>query len=527
MLYCPAAPFPHRFRVITINHLTHADWSLKMTDKQQILIGGNTDGSHILLNPAMANRHGLITGATGTGKTVSLQLLAEAFSRIGVPVFSADVKGDLSGIANPGKPHEKVTERLEHMGVTEHAFEGCPTLFWDIEGKTGHPVRTTVSEMGPVLLANILELNDTQTGILHVAFSVADDQGMLLLDLKDLSAMLNWIAENRKELAREYGNIASQSVSAIQRKLLVLKESGGELFFGEPALNIADLMHVDFSGRGVVSLLDASSLYSNPRIYTTFLLWLLSELMEELPERGDAAVPELVFFFDEAHLLFNNAPKALIDRITQVIRLIRSKGVGVFFVSQYPNDLPDEVLGQLGCRIQHGLRAFTPKDQKAVRVAAQTFRQNPDIDTEKAITELGVGETLVSTLDTKGRPTVVDWCLMAPPHSQIGPISAEEKSRLMERSPIKGRYEQVLDRESAYELLKAREEELFRKRQEAAAELEREKTAAREAKEKRKPGRQRQSILESTLKSIGRSIGSQIGRSLVRGILGSLIGKRR
>ncbi len=499
-----------------------------MTEQQQVLVGGNKTGEHILLNPAMANRHGLITGATGTGKTVTLQLLAESFSRLGVPVFSADVKGDLSGIANPGKAHPKVSERLEHMGVTDHPFEGCPTLFWDIEGKTGHPVRTTISEMGPVLLSNILELNDTQSGILQVAFSVADDQGLLLLDLKDLASMLNWITENRKELAKEYGNIASQSVSAIRRKLLVLKESGGEVFFGQPALNIEDLMHADFSGRGVISLLDASSLYSNPRIYTTFLLWLLSELMEELPERGDAPLPRLVFFFDEAHLLFNNSPKALIDRITQVVRLIRSKGVGIFFVSQYPNDIPDEVLGQLGCRIQHGLRAFTPKDQKAVRVAAQTFRQNPEIDTEQTITELGVGEALVSTLDPKGRPTMVDWCLMAPPHSQIGPITAEEKQGIIGRSPIKDRYDTTVDRESAYELLIAREEELQKKRQEAAAELEEEKAAAMEEKQKSKgSGRQRQSVLESTLKSIGRSFGSQIGRSLVRGILGSLIGKRR
>ncbi len=499
-----------------------------MTDQQQVLLGGNKAGVQVLLDPAMANRHGLITGATGTGKTVTLQLLAEAFSRIGVPVFSADVKGDLSGIANPGKPHQKITERLEHMGVADHPFEGCPTLFWDIEGKTGHPVRTTISEMGPVLLANILELNDTQSGILHVAFSVADDQGLLLLDLKDLRSMLNWIAANRKELASEYGNIASQSVSAILRKLLVLKESGGEVFFGQPAMNIEDLMHADFSGRGVISLLDASSLYSNPRIYTTFLLWLLSELMEELPEQGDSPLPKLVFFFDEAHLLFNNSPKALIDRITQVVRLIRSKGVGIFFVSQYPNDIPDEVLGQLGCRIQHALRAFTPKDQKAVKVAAQTFRQNPAIDTVKTITELGVGEALVSTLDPKGRPTMVDWCLMAPPHSQIGPITPEEKNQLMGRSPIKGRYDTTVDRESAYELLIAREEELQKKRQEAAVELEREKAAVKAEKQNNKgSGRQRQSVLESTLKSIGRSFGSQIGRSLVRGILGSLIGKRR
>jgi DNA double-strand break repair helicase HerA and related ATPase len=499
-----------------------------MTETEQILIGGNKAGQQIFLNPAMANRHGLITGATGTGKTVTLQVLAEAFSRLGVPVFSADVKGDLSGIAQPGKPHPKITERLEHMGVTDHLFEGCPTLFWDIQGQTGQPVRTTISEMGPVLLANILELNETQSGILQVAFSVADDQGLLLLDLKDLSAMLNWIAENRKELAREYGNIAIQSVSAIQRKLLVLKESGGEIFFGEPALNIEDLMHADFSGRGVVSLLDASTLYSNPKIYSTFLLWLLSELMEELPERGDAPLPKLVFFFDEAHLLFNNAPKSLLDRITQVVRLIRSKGVGIFFVSQYPNDIPDEVLGQLGCRIQHALRAFTPKDQKAVKVAAQTFRQNPEIDTERTITELGVGEALVSTLDPKGRPTVVDWCLMAPPHSQIGPVNADEKNRLMDRSPLKGRYDITLDRESAYEMLVAREEELQKKRQQAAAELEREQAAAREKREKsRGSGRQRQSTTEAIVKSVARSFGSQIGRALVRGILGSLIGKKR
>lgn len=499
-----------------------------MTEQQQVLIGGNKAGKQLLLDPAMANRHGLITGATGTGKTVSLQVLAEAFSRLGVSVFSADVKGDLSGISTPGKPHEKISARLKQMGVTDHPFAGCPTLFWDIEGKSGHPIRTTVSEMGPVLLANILELNDTQTGILHVSFAIADDQGLLLLDLKDLRSMLHWMAENRKELAADYGNIASQSVSAIQRKLLVLKEAGGEQFFGEPALNIEDLMHSDFSGRGVVSLLDASSLYSNPKIYTTFLLWLLSELMEELPERGDAPLPKLVFFFDEAHLLFNNSPKSLIDRITQVVRLIRSKGVGIFFVSQYPNDIPDEVLGQLGCRIQHALRAFTPKDQKAVKVAANTFRQNPEIDTVKAITELGVGEALVSTLDTKGRPTMVDWCLMAPPHSQIGPITEGEKNKFMDRSPLKGRYDKTLDRDSAYECLIEREAKLNEKRQAAAAELEREAMAAKAEKQKNKrPTNRRQSTGEAFIKSIARSFGSQIGRTLVRGILGSLIGKKR
>ncbi len=499
-----------------------------MTEQSQVLLGANKTEKQLFLDPAMANRHGLITGATGTGKTVTLQVLAEAFSRLGVPVFSADVKGDLSGIARPGMPHKKITERLNRMGVTDHPFEGCPTLFWDIEGKTGHPIRTTISEMGPVLLANILELNDTQTGILHVAFAIADDQGLLLLDLKDLRSMLNWMAENRKKLASEYGNIASQSVSAIQRKLLVLREAGGDQFFGEPALSIQDLMHADFSGRGVVSLLDASSLYSNPKIYTTFLLWLLSELMEELPEQGDAPLPKLVFFFDEAHLLFKNSPKTLIDRITQVVRLIRSKGVGIFFISQYPNDIPDEVLGQLGCRIQHALRAFTPKDQKAVRVAAQTFRQNPEIDTEETITNLGLGEALISTLDSRGTPTMVDWCLLAPPHSQIGPITTDEKSTLMDRSPIKGRYETILDRESAYERLGKREAELIKKRQEATAELEREKAASKAEKQSNKSSRsRRQSPGEAFVKSIARSFGSQIGRTLVRGILGSLIGKKR
>ncbi len=497
-----------------------------MTEQQQVLIGGNKSGQQICLDPSMANRHGLLTGATGTGKTVTLQVLAESFSRLGVPVFSADVKGDLSGVAQAGKPHAKISERLQHIGITEHPFAGCPILFWDIFAQSGHPVRTTISEMGPVLLANLLDLNDTQSGILHVAFAVADDQGLLLLDLKDLSAMLNWLAENRQELAKEYGNITSQSVSAIQRKLLVLKESGGESFFGEPGLNIEDLMHCDFSGQGVISLLDASSLYSNPKIYSTFLLWLLSELMEDLPERGDAPLPKLVFFFDEAHLLFNNAPKALTDRIIQVVRLIRSKGVGIFFVSQYPNDIPDEVLGQLGCRIQHALRAFTPNDKKAVKVAAQTFRQNPDIDTVTTITELGVGEALVSTLDPKGRPTIVDWCLLAPPRSQIGPVNQEEKNRLLDRSPLKGRYDTPLDRESAYELLAKREEELRLKRQEAAAELEREKAAARAEKSKT-PGRQRQSVAEAMIKSVARTIGSQLGRSIVRGILGSIIGKKR
>ncbi len=509
-----------------------------MTTQEQIVLGGNKAGQQIFLDPAMANRHGLISGATGTGKTVTLQVLAESFSRLGVPVFSADVKGDLSGIASHGVGHPKITERLDHMGITEHPFQGCPTLFWDIYGKTGHPVRTTISEMGPVLLAHILELNETQTGILHVAFAAADAKGLLLLDLKDLQSTLNWLSEDRHTLSKEYGHITKSSVSAIQRKLLVLNKSGGNKYFSEPALSIQDLMHTDFSGRGVVSLLDASSLYSNPKIYTTFLLWLLSELMEDLPEQGDSPLPKLVFFFDEAHLLFKNAPKRLVERITQVVRLIRSKGVGVFFISQYPNDLPEEVLGQLGCRIQHGLRAFTPKDKKALRVAANTFRQNPDLDTETLISQLGIGEALVSTLDQKGTPTMVDWCLMAPPRSQIGPIDKEERQELMERSPIAGRYNTKFDRKSAYETLQEREAELSAQRQQAAAELEREQAAIKitKAQEReaarvrpRRPIRSsnRQSTGEAFIKSIARSVGSQVGRALIRGIMGSLIGKRR
>ncbi|MEN8212844.1 MAG: helicase HerA-like domain-containing protein [Pseudomonadota bacterium] len=495
-------------------------------ERKTILLGGNASGEQLAIDAGMANRHGLITGATGTGKTVSLQVLAEAFSRLGVPVFTADVKGDLSGLAKPGKPHKNVTERLEHIGIGEHPFEGCPVLFWDVYGKKGHPVRTTVSEMGPVLLANLLELNETQSGILYVAFSIADDQGLLLLDLKDLRAMLNWMAEHRKELNTEYGGIATQSISAIQRRLLVLQDSGGEEFFGEPALNIQDLMQADFSGRGVISLLDATTLYQNPRIYATFLLWLLSELMAELPERGDAALPKLVFFFDEAHLLFDSAPKALLERITQVVRLIRSKGVGVFFVSQYPNDVPDEVLGQLGSRIQHALRAYTPKDRKAVRVAAQTFRQNPEIDTEEMIIQLGVGEALISTLDEKGRPTMVDWCLMAPPRSRFGPATKAERDEIFGRSPLKGRYDNAVDRDSAYEMLTRREQEMQQQRELAAEEEALRKQLERATKKPRSRSRRRQTSGESFLNSLARSAGTQIGRTIIRGILGAISGRR-
>ena len=490
-----------------------------MTDNHIILGGNGTE--QVVLDAGMANRHGLITGATGTGKTVTLQVLAESFSRLGVPVFTADIKGDLSGVGDAGKAHPKVTERLEYINITDHPFEGSPLLFWDVFGEQGHPVRTTVSEMGPTLFANLLELNETQEGVLQIAFSVADDEGLLLLDLKDLRSMLNWLSDNAKEVEREYGRVSSQSVSAILRRLLVLEESGGDTYFGEPAIQIEHLMQADFSGRGVISILDATKLYHSPRIYATFLLWLLSELMEELPERGDADLPELVFFFDEAHLLFSKAPKALLEKITQVVRLIRSKGVGVFFVTQYPNDVPDEVIGQLGNRIQHALRAYTPKDKKAVKVAAESFRQNPAFDTAEVIGQLGVGEALISTLDKKGVPSMVERTLMSPPRSKFGPLDEDKRKRIISKSPLKATYEKTLDRESAYELLKKREEETIRRREEIAA-----KEAKSKAESKKSTGSRRQSVGEAFTKSVARAIGSNLGRQIIRGILGSIIGKR-
>lgn len=502
-----------------------------MTDRQQIILGGNlgenNQGQQILFDAGMANRHGLITGATGTGKTITLQLLAESFSRLGVPVFSADVKGDLSGIAAAGREHSKITDRLNRIGITEHPFTGCPVLFWDLAGQTGHPIRTTVSEMGPILLANLLNLNETQSGILRVAFTIADAQGLLLLDLKDLHSMLGWMVEHRQKLTKEYGNISSQSITTIQRSMLILKESGGTKFFGEPALNISDLMRTDSSGHGIISLLDASTLYSNPSIYTSFLLWLLSELMEELPERGDAALPRLVFFFDEAHLLFNNATPSLLERITQVVRLIRSKGVGIFFISQYPNDIPDEILGQLGCRIQHALRAFTPKDQKGVKVAAQTFRQNPQLDTETLISTLATGEALVSTLDEQGRPGMVEWCLLSPPRSLIGPLAIAERDRLLASSPVKGLYDTPIDRESAYEMLTARSTAFLQPP--PPPQPQEQNSITRQIVEAGKTalgGGQRQTAGEAFLKSMARTVGSQIGRALIRGVLGSIAGRR-
>jgi DNA helicase HerA-like ATPase len=493
-----------------------------MTDND-ILLGGN-GARQILLNAGMANRHGLVTGATGTGKTVTLQVLAESFSRLGVPVFTADIKGDLSGLGAPGTPHPKITQRLEYIRIGEHPFEACPVLFWDVYGKQGHPVRTTVSEMGPDLLANLLELNETQEGVLHIVFSLADDEGLLLLDLKDLRAMLNWTADNAEGIERRYGRVSSQSVTAILRRLLVLEEAGGENFFGEPAITIEHLMQNDFSGRGVVSIFDATALYHQPRIYGTFLLWLLSELMEELPERGDADLPKLVFFFDEAHLLFSSAPKALLAKISQVVRLIRSKGVGVFFITQYPDDVPGEVLGQLGNRIQHALRSFTPQDRKAVKAAAESFRANPAFDTMEAIGALGVGEALISTLDKKGVPGMIERTLLAPPRSRVGPLTREEREQIIGRSPFRAVYDHPVDRESAYELLQKRQSEVMQRRQEQVRRETEDKQARRD---ERSGGTRRESTGQAFVKSVARAVGSSLGRQIIRGILGSIIGGRR
>jgi DNA helicase HerA-like ATPase len=508
-----------------------------MTDQNLLIVGATADGQQIMLDASMANRHGLVAGATGTGKTVTLQMLAESFSRLGVPVFTADVKGDLSGIAEAGRESPKIAERVALMKLDDHAYEGAPVIFWDVYGQKGHPVRTTVSEMGPVLLANLLELNETQEGVLHIAFKVADDDGLLLLDLKDLRAMLTWLADNAKAVGRKYGNVTGQSVASIQRRLLVLEQAGGETFFGEPALDIADLLRTDRQGRGYVNVLDATTLFQSPRIYATFLLWLLSELMERLPERGDAPLPKLVFFFDEAHLLFDSAPKALLDRVTQVVRLIRSKGVGVYFVSQYPDDVPEEVLGQLGNRFQHALRAYTPRDRKAVNTAATTFRQNPKMDTAAAITELGVGEALISTLDHKGVPGMVERALVAPPRSRIGPLTDAERTEVIGRSPVKGDYDAALDRESAYEVINRRAEAAKQEAAEAKRPAEAESDAGgsildsifgggADAPTKGR-GRQRESIGEAMAKSVARSVGSSIGRQIVRGVLGSILGGGR
>jgi len=481
-----------------------------MDTEQQIHLG--TGETALYLLTVMANRHGLIAGATGTGKTVTLQVLAEGFSRCGVPVFLADVKGDLSGLSQAGEAKPKLLERAQTLGMTDYAPRAHPTLFWDLFGTQGHPIRTTVSDMGPLLLARLLDLNDTQEGILNIAFKLADDEGLLLLDLKDLRTLLTHLADNATEIKSRYGNISGASVGAIQRALLTLEQQGAAQFFGEPALALDDFMHTDFSGQGVISILAADTLMQTPKLYATFLLWLLAELFEELPEAGDLPKPKLVFFFDEAHLLFNDAPKALVEQIEQVVRLIRSKGVGVYFISQNPSDIPDSILGQLGNRVQHALRAFTPRDQKAVRAAAQTLRANSGIDTETAITELGVGEALVSLLDAKGTPGIVQRALICPPCSRMGPITAAERQQVLERSPLRGKYEQTIDRESAHERLQARAQQAI------ATNAPADEAPARE----KSTGRQRQGVGEALAKSVVRSMGSSLGRQIVRGVLGAL-----
>ena len=473
--------------------------------------------SDISILPKMANRHGLIAGATGTGKTVTLRVMAEQFSKIGVPLFMADVKGDLSGLPFPGGENPKITERVEKLKLTDFSFEGYPVLFWDLFGEQGHPVRTTVSEMGPLLLSRILNLNEIQSSVLSLVFKVADDSGLLLLDFKDLRAMVQFVGDQADQFKTQYGNISAASIGAIQRSLLALGEQGGEQFFGEPALNLQDLMQTDAAGKGMISILAADKLMQSPRLYSTFLLWMLSELFEQLPEVGDPEKPKLVFFFDEAHLLFTDAPKALEEKIVQVVRLIRSKGVGVYFVTQNPLDLPETVLGQLGHRVQHALRAFTPRDQKTVNAAAQTFRPNPKLNVEKVITELAVGEALVSVLDDKGTPTIVERALVYPPRSRLTPLTPEERRRIIQGSVIYGHYEKTIDRESAYERLKARTEP-------SPSEPQQKPFPPRRGAES-KPETIR--LLEAMAKSAAHAVGSQIGRQIIRGVLGSLFGSGR
>jgi len=496
------------------------------------------DGQDICLLPRLANRHGLITGATGTGKTVTLQKLAESFSSIGVPVFVADVKGDLSGVGAAGVASEKLMARLAAIGIDSFEPVKNPTVFWDVFGKAGHPVRATVSDMGPLLLSRLLNLNDTQSGVMQIVFRVADDHGLLLLDLKDLRAMVQFVGDNAKEIKTQYGNVSAASIGAIQRGLLSIEEQGGDLFFGEPMLDITDLMQTDANGKGVVNVLAADTLYNNPKLYSTFLLWLLAELFEQLPEVGDPEKPKMVFFFDEAHLLFKDAPDALLEKVEQVVRLIRSKGVGVYFVTQNPLDVPDSVLGQLGNRVQHALRAFTPRDQKAVKTAADTMRANPKFDAAEAITELGVGEALISFLDEKGRPQITERCFVVAPGSRLGPMTDAERDQAIKGSLIYGHYEKTLDRESAYEKIQAG----FGKQEEEAPEA---KPAARGNAEEEDSGgglldmlggmfggggkrsRRSDSIIESAAKSAARTVGTQVGRAIIRGVLGSILGGKR
>ncbi len=500
-----------------------------------IFIGAQSGGANQqLLVLKRANRHGLIAGATGTGKTVTLQVLAEGFSNAGVPVFLSDVKGDLSGIAMPGsatsKLHEAFQSRAADIGLGTYPYADTPAVFWDLFGEQGHPVRTTISEMGPLLLARLLGLNETQEGVLTIAFKVADDQGMLLLDLKDLKQMLAWCADNARDLSTNYGNVTSASVGSIQRQLLALESQGGDRFFGEPALAMTDMIRIAEDGRGQVNILAADKLMSSPKLYATFLLWMLSELFEELPEVGDPDKPKLVFFFDEAHLLFDEAPKALIDKVEQVVRLIRSKGVGVYFITQNPIDVPEDIAGQLGNRVQHALRAFTPRDQKAVKAAATTFRPNPKVDVEREITELKTGEALVSLLQLDGAPSPVERVLIRPPASRAGPLTPGERKVLIASSPFAGKYEESIDRESAFEVLSAKvaaQADAKTAEKEAAAAK---KAAAQQAKEDAAAQRAYRSSpmgkMEKVAVATATAVAVQAGRSLVRGILGGLFRKR-
>ena len=492
-----------------------------------ILLGKGEE--QVTLLARYGNRHGLVAGATGTGKTVSLMVMAEGFSRLGVPVFIADVKGDVAGLAVPGKSNEKITDRVEKIGIPGYTHEANPVIFWDLNGALGHPVRTTVSEIGPTLLARILELNDTQSGVLEVVFRLADDEGLLLLDMDDLGSLLTYVAENRAAVSRKYGLVATPSLAAIQRSLLTLDRDGGAAFFGEPALELTDLMRTDLSGRGIISILAADKLILQPRLYSSFMLWLLSELFEMLPEVGDLDKPKLVFVFDEAHLLFDDAPPALRQRVEQVVRIIRSKGVGVYFCSQFPDDVPNEILGQLGNRVQHALRAYTPRDQKAVRTAAETFVANPKVDVAEVISQLRVGEALVSTLQENGVPMPVERTLISPPRSRMGVVTAEERATVMSRSPVGTRYQTALNRDSAHEMLERRAAEAAAAPAPASAAPRGGAAAPAPA-----PGQQgklhewmwgtgrRQGMVETMAKQTARTVGGQLGRQILRGVLGGV-----
>ncbi len=507
-----------------------------------ILVGKavtTADSGQVFLLPKFGNRHGLVAGATGTGKTVTLMTVAEGFSRLGVPVFMADVKGDVAGLAAAGTSNEKLQERVQQIGVADYKNEASPVVFWDLYGKLGHPVRSTISEVGPTLLGRILELNDTQSGVLEIVFKLADDNGLLLLDLEDLRALLAYASENRKDISAKYGLISTQSIGAIQRALLQIEQQGGDLFFGEPALELADIMRTTTDGRGVVNILAADQLVLKPRLYSSFLLWLLSELFENLPEVGDLDKPKLVFVFDEAHLLFDDAPPALQQRIEQVVRLIRSKGVGVYFCSQFPDDVPDNILGQLGNRVQHALRAFTPRDQKAVKTAAETFVANPNLDVAKTIGQLGTGEALVSTLQDKGVPMPVEKTLIAPPRCRMGAITEPERKQVIAGSPVGGKYDQTVNRESAAEKLAARvggaeagdasapAQAPARGRSAPAARQEEEGGIGQVVKDAVFGTKRRQGMIETMAKQTARTVGSQVGRQILRGILGGIFGGKR